>query len=60
MLRKPIIKPRRFGDITKLAKEMGVNRGTVSEALMGIRHTQLSDDIRDKMLKEPYYGVLIK
>ena len=59
-IRKPIIKPRYWGDITKLAKEMGVDRDTVSDALLGVRNTRLADDIRETALGEPYNAILLE
>jgi hypothetical protein len=60
IMRKPIIKPRYWGDITKLAKEKGVDRDTVSDALLGVRNTRLADEIREMALSEPYNAILLE
>ena len=52
MLTKPEIKPRYHGDIERIARDMGVNRDTVSDALKGMRRTRLADEIREKAVKE--------
>ena len=57
MLERPEIKPRYHGDITEIAKAMGVNRDTVSDALKGVRRTKLSDKIREKAVSE--FGAIV-
>ena len=52
MLDNKVIKPRYHGDIERIARDMGVNRDTVSDALKGMRRTRLADEIREKAVKE--------
>ena len=52
VLDNKVIRPRYHGDIELIARDMGVNRDTVSDALKGMRRTRLADEIREKAVKE--------
>lgn len=47
-----VLKPRQQGDITALAKDMSVSRGTVYRAIMGHTNTDLAMSIREKAINE--------
>lgn len=54
-----VIRPRYHGDIELIARDMGVNRDTVSDALKGMRRTRLADEIREKAVKE-YNAIVLE
>jgi hypothetical protein len=57
VLDNKVIRPRYHGDIELIAREMGVNRDTVSDALKGMRRTRLADKIREKAVSE--FGAIV-
>ncbi len=57
VLDNKVIKPRYHGDIERIARDMGVNRDTVSDALKGMRRTKLADEIREKAVNE--FGAIV-
>jgi hypothetical protein len=59
VLDNKVIRPRYHGDIELIARDMGVNRDTVSDALKGMRRTRLADEIREKAVKE-YNAIVLE
>lgn len=57
VLDNKVIRPRYHGDIELIAREMGVNRDTVSDALKGMRRTRLAEKIREKAVSE--FGAIV-
>lgn len=49
---RTVIKPKKFGDIQKIAKRMNVSRGTVEKALGFLSYSQLAEEIRNTAIED--------